>query len=303
MRRLSVLDRVKRDRVYLLLLVPALIHYIMFRYAPMFGIAVSFMDFNLFKGFFGSPWVGFKHFEAFFTNPNSWNVVRNNLILGLYKLIFTFPAPIILAILFHEMRWKKYRRFVQSVSYLPYFLSTVVVSSLLIMLLSPSTGFVNKALKSFGYEPIYFLQKAEWFRTIFITSDIWVGAGYGTIIFLAAMAAIDPQLYEAARMDGAGRWKQTLHVTLPGIMPAIVIMFIMSIGSVLEIDFVKAFLLGNPANMDTADIVSTYVYRLGILGGSFSQASAVDVSMAVFSLLLVYTTNRICRRLGDTSLW
>ncbi len=303
MRRLSVLGRIKRDRVYLLLLLPAIIYYIMFRYTPMFGVVLSFMDYNLFKGIWGSEWVGFKHFEAFLTNPNAMTVVRNNLVLGLYKLIFTFPAPIILAILFHEMRWKKYKRFVQTVSYMPYFLSTVVVSSTLIMLLSPSTGWINNAITSFGYDPVLFLQKADWFRSIFIASDIWVGAGFGTIIYLAALAAIDPQLYEAAKIDGAGRWKQTLHVTIPGIVPAIVIMFILAIGGVLEVGFDKAFLLGNAANQDTSDIVSTYVYRIGILSGSYSYAVAVDVSMAVVSLLLILITNRISRKVGETSLW
>lgn len=303
MRRSTVLDSVRRDRVYLLLLLPAVIHYLLFRYAPMFGIAVSFMDYNLFKGVWGSEWVGFKHYIAFFNSPDAWNIIRNNLMLGLYKLIFMFPAPIVLAILFHEMRWKKYKRFVQTVSYMPFFLSSVVVSSILIMLLSPSTGWVNKALRSLGFKPIYFLQESEWFRTIFIASDIWQMAGYGTIIFLAAMAAIDPQLYEAAKMDGAGRWKQTLHVTLPGIVPAIVIMFILAMGGMLEIGFDKAFLLGNPANMDTADIISTYVYRIGILGGSFSYAAAIDLTMAVVSLLFIYTANRVSRKVGETSLW
>ncbi|CAI6080820.1 ABC transporter permease [Cohnella sp. JJ-181] len=299
----SVFYRIKRNKVYLLLLLPALLYYLLFHYIPMFGIVVSFMDYNLFKGIWHSPWVGLKHYRMFFSNPDAWLIVRNTLLLGLYKFIFGFPAPIVLAILFYEMRWKKFRRFVQSVSYLPFFLSSVVLSSIMIMLLSPSTGWINKAIQSLGYEPINFLQRPEWFRTIYIASDIWQSTGYGTIIFLAALAAIDPQLYEAARMDGANRWKQTLHVTLPGIVPAIVIMFIMSISGIINIPFDKAFLIGNAGNMDTADILSTYVYRIGILGGSMSYATAINLSLGVVTFLLVYLTNVTSRKVGETSLW
>lgn len=299
----SFRKRFMRDRNYLFLLVPLLLYYILFRYMPMFGIAVSFMEYNLFKGFWGSEWVGLKYYKMFLNNPDAWNIVRNTLVLGLYKVIFLYPAPIMLAILFHEMRWKRYRRFVQTVSYMPFFLSSVVVSSILIMILSPSTGWINHFIVSLGFEPIYFLQKAEWFRTIYISSDIWQQTGFGTIIYLAALAAIDPQLYEAAKIDGAGRWKQTLHVTLPGIVPAMVIVLILQIGNILDISFDKAFLLGNSATLETSDIISTYVYRIGIIGGSFSYASAIDLSMAVVSFIFLYSANRISRRLGETSLW
>ncbi|MDG0792136.1 ABC transporter permease subunit [Cohnella ginsengisoli] len=299
----SVLHRMKRDRIYLLLLIPVLFYYLLFHYVPMFGIVVSFMDYNLFKGVWHSPWVGLKHYRMFFSNPDAWLIVRNTLLLGLYKFIFAFPAPIALAILFYEMRWKKFRRFVQSVSYLPFFLSSVVLSSIMIMLLSPSTGWINKAIQSLGFEPINFLQRPEWFRTIYIASDIWQMTGYGTIIFLAALAAIDPQLYEAARMDGANRWKQTVHVTLPGIIPAIVIMFILSISGIINIPFDKAFLLGNAGNLDTADIISTYVYRIGILGGGMSYATAINLSLGLVTMLLVYLTNVASRKVGETSLW
>lgn len=299
----TVFKRLKRDRIYMLLLLPLLLYYIMFRYAPMFGIVVSFMDYNLFKGVWASDWVGLKHYKAFISNPDAWNIIRNTLLLGAYKFIFLYPAPIILAVLFYLMRWKKYKRFVQTVSYMPFFLSHVVVSSIIIMLLSPSTGWINKVIKSLGYEPIYFLQKAEWFRTIYIGSDIWQNIGFSTIIYLAALASIDPQLYEAARMDGAGRWKQTLHVTLPGIVPAMVIMFILQLGGILELNFDKAFLLGNVATLETSDIISTYVYRTGILAGGFSYASAIDLSMAVISFLFIYSANKVSRKVGETSLW
>ncbi|MDF2644843.1 MAG: sugar transporter permease [Paenibacillus sp.] len=299
----SVFKRFKRDRTYLLLLIPLLLYYAMFKYAPMFGIVVSFKDYNLFKGVWASDWVGFKHYKMFIQNPDAWEIIRNTLILGVYKVIFLYPTPIMLAILLHEMRWKKYRRFVQTVSYMPFFLSSVVVSSILIMILSPSTGWINQVIVDLGFEPIYFLQKAEWFRPIYIVSDIWQQVGFSTIIYMAALAAIDPLLYEASKIDGAGRWKQTLHVTLPGIVPAMVIVFILQLGGILELSFDKAFLLGNAATLDTSDIISTYAYRIGIVGGSFSYASAIDLSMAVISLLFIYSANKVSRKVGETSLW
>ncbi|KGE17062.1 ABC transporter permease [Paenibacillus wynnii] len=299
----TVFKRLKRDRIYLLLLAPVLLYYILFKYVPMFGIVISFKDYNLFKGVWASEWVGLKYYEWFLRNPDAWNIIRNTLLLGLYRFLFLYPTPIMLAVLFYLMRWKRYRRLVQTVSYMPFFMSQVVISSILIMLLSPSTGWINQMIKWAGFEPIYFLQKAEWFRTIYIASDIWQQVGFSTIIYLAALAAIDPQLYEAARMDGAGRWKQTLHVTLPGIVPAMVIVFILQLGGILELSFDKAFLLGNVATLETSDIISTYVYRTGIIGGSYSYASAIDLSMAVISLLLIYTANRVSRKVGETSLW
>ncbi|MNI02884.1 putative multiple-sugar transport system permease YteP [compost metagenome] len=269
----------------------------------MFGIIVSFKDYNLFKGVWASEWVGLKYYRMFFNNPDALVIIKNTALLGFYRLLFGFPAPIILAVLFNEMRFTKFKRFVQSVSYMPYFLSTVVVSSILIMLLSPSTGWINSVIRSFGFESISFLQQSEWFRTIYVTSDIWQTAGFGTIIYLAALAAVDPHLYEAAEMDGAGRWKKTVHVTLPSLVPAMVIIFILQLGQVLDLAFDKAFLLGNPATYETSDIISTYVYRVGILGGSFSYASAIHLAMGVISFVFVYSANRIARKVGDTSLW
>lgn len=299
----TIIKRFMRDRIYFLLLAPALLYYILFRYVPMFGIIVSFKDYNLFKGIWASEWVGLKYYRMFLANPDAYVIVKNTFLLGIYRLLFGFPAPIILALLFNEMRFKTYKRFVQSVSYMPYFLSTVVVSSFIITLLSPSTGWINGFIQSLGFEPINFLQKPEWFRTIYISSDIWQSTGFGTIIYLAALASVDPYLYEAAEIDGAGRWNKMVHVTLPSLVPAMVIIFILQIGSVLELAFDKAFLLGNPATFETSDIISTYVYRMGILQGSFSYATAIHLAMGVVAFLFVYSTNRIARKVGDTSLW
>ncbi|UKS27313.1 ABC transporter permease subunit [Paenibacillus sp. HWE-109] len=301
--KLSIFRQLKRDRTFVLLFAPVLVYYIMFRYVPMFGIVVSFMDYNVFKGFTGSPWVGLKYYKLFLDNRDALVIIKNTILLGAYKLFFGFPAPIILALLLNELRSTIYKRFVQTVSYLPHFLSGVVVSSMIVLLLSPSTGWINHTLQALGMPAINFLQKEEWFRTIYVSSEIWQQIGWGSILFLAALTTIDPQLYEAAKMDGAGRWKQTWNVTLPGIAPTIVIMFILQIGHVLEIGFEKVFLLSNPATYDTSDVISTYVYRVGVLQGNFSYASAIDLFMGIIGFLLVYSSNQISRKLGETSLW
>lgn len=301
--KLSIFKQMKRDHIFLLMLAPVLVYYLMFRYAPMFGIVISFMDYNLFKGLAGSEWVGLKYYKLFFANPDALVIIKNTILLGGYKLLFGFPAPIILAILINELRSKTYKRVIQTVSYLPYFLSLVVVSSIIVMFLSPSNGWVNEMLQQMGFPAINFLQKSEWFRTIYVGSEIWQQTGWNSIIFLAAITTIDPQLYEAAKMDGAGRFRQIWHVTLPGMATTVVIMFIVQIGYVLEIGFEKVFLLSNAATYDTADVIATYVYRVGILQGGFSYGTAIDLFMGVIGFLLVYLSNKLARRYGETSLW
>lgn len=299
----SILKQIKRDQIFLLLLAPVLVYYILFRYVPMFGIVISFMDYNLFKGLTGSQWVGLKYYKLFLANPDALIIIKNTVVLGGYKLFFGFPAPIVLALLLNELRSKVYKRFVQTVSYLPYFLSTVVVSSIIVMLLSPSTGWLNHMFQRLGFPTINFLQESEWFRTIYVSSEIWQQVGWGSIIFLAAITTIDPQLYEAAKMDGAGRLRQIWHVTLPGIATTVVIMFILQIGHVLEIGFEKVFLLSNAATYDTSDVISTYVYRVGLLQSGFSYGTAIDLFMGIIGFILVYTSNKLSRRFGETSLW
>ncbi|PYI55803.1 ABC transporter permease [Paenibacillus flagellatus] len=301
--KVSLLRRLRRDQAFFVLLAPVLLYYLLFKYVPMFGIIVSFKDYNLFKGVWQSEWVGLKYYKMFFHNPDAYTILRNTVLLGLYKLLFGFPAPIILALLLNELRWKGYKRFVQSVSYMPHFLSSVVVAGFMVMILSPSTGFVNHVIQSMGFEPINFLQKASWFRTLYVSSDVWQEVGWGSIIYLAALTSIDPQLYEASRIDGAGRWKQMLHVTLPGIAPAIVILFTLQIGKILELSFEKVFLLSNAATYETSDILATYVYRMGIVQANFSYASAIDLFMGVIGFVFVYSANQVSRRLGETSLW
>jgi putative aldouronate transport system permease protein len=299
----GLLSKLKRDRVFLLLLLPAIIYYVLFKYAPMFGIIITFKKYEVFKGIWESNWVGFKYYIMFFQNPDAWPLFRNTLLLGLYNLIFGFPAPILLALLLNEVKVNLVKRFVQTISYLPHFISTVVITGMAAMFLSPTTGIINEFLVWLGMEPIAFLQKASWFRTIYITTEIWQEIGWGSIIYLAALTTIDPQLYDAAEMDGASRIKRMWHITLPGIMPAIVILLILRVGHILESGFEKVYLLYNPATYDTADIIPTYVYRMGIVQSNFSYGAAIDIFMGLIGLVFVVSVNRIARKVGETSLW
>lgn len=299
----SLWKRIIRDRYLLLLVAPALIYFIIFKYIPMFGIMVSFKDYSPFKGVWASEWVGLKYYKMFFRNPDAFEIIRNTFLLGFYKLVWGFPAPIILALLLNEMRFKLYKRVVQTVSYLPHFISTVVVASMVTMFLSPTSGLINEFIGLFGIESINFLQKPEWFRTVYVVSEIWQDIGWGSIIYLAALSGISPSLYEAAEIDGASRWKQTWHVTIPGIAPAIVILLILNIGRMIEIGFEKVFLLTNPVTYETGDIISTYVYRVGLVQGNFSYGTAIDLFMGIISLVFIYAANTVSRKVGETSLW
>lgn len=292
-----------RSKYLLLLFLPTLLYYILFKYVPMFGIVVSFKDYNLYRGIWESDWVGLKYYRMFFESPDFFKLMRNTFLLGVYKLVFGFPAPIILALLMNEIRHMMFKRFVQTVSYLPHFISNVVVVSMLTLFLSPSSGIVNQIFEALGLDAINFMAREDMFRGIYVISEIWQHVGWETIIYLAALTAIDPQLYEAARMDGAGRWKQMLHVTLPGIRAAMIIVLILNVGSVLEIGFEKVFLMLNPAINGTADILSTFVYRTGITQGNFSYAAAVDLFTSLINLVFILGANWISRRVSETSLW
>ncbi len=291
------------NKYLLLLFLPCLLYYLLFKYLPIFGIAVSFKNYNIFKGIWASEWVGFKYYRLFFNNPDCYKLIRNTFLLGVYRLLFEFPAPIILALLLNELKNQAFKRFVQTVSYLPHFISNVVVAGMVTLFLSPTFGIVNKGIRAFGFESVNFMVVPGFFRTIYISSEVWQHIGWSSIIYLAAVTAIDPQLYEAAEIDGANRWRKVAHVTFPGILPVIVIMFILNVGQVLEIGFEKVFLLYNAATYETADIISTYVYRVGIIQGNFSYATAIDLFTGVISLVFLLSANTISRKLGDESLW
>ncbi|MNI02641.1 putative multiple-sugar transport system permease YteP [compost metagenome] len=295
--------KVIRSKYLLLMFLPCLAYYLIFKYVPMFGIVVSFKDYNLYKGIWESDWVGLKYYKMFFNSPDFWVIMRNTLLLGIYKLVFGFPAPIILALLLNEVKNVVFKRFVQTVSYLPHFISNVVVAGMVVMFLSPSTGFINHIINSLGFQSIHFMNAPDMFRSIYVASEIWQHIGWETIIYLAALTSIDPSLYEAADMDGASRWRKLWHVTLPGVASTIIILLILNVGRVLEIGFEKVFLLYNPATYSTADILSTYVYRTGLVSGNFSYAAAIDMFTGVVCLFFIYSTNYLSRRISQTSLW
>jgi putative aldouronate transport system permease protein len=292
---------IENKYLYLMLLLPVS-YFLIFKYGPLFGLVIAFKNFNIMKGFLGSEWVGFKHFREFLTEPYFWLLIKNTLLMNVYMILFAFPAPIILALFFNEIRGVMIKKLAQTVSYLPHFLSTVVISGMLITFLSHE-GLINQIMAWLGHEPKQFLYLPHWFRTIYISSEIWQGIGWGSIIYLAALTAIDPQLYEAAMMDGAGRWRKMMHVTVPGIIPIITIMFLLNIGNILSIGFEKILLLYTGATYETADVISTYVYRRGLLGSDFSFTTAIELSQSVINLIFIVSANWIIRKLNGTTLW
>ena len=295
--------RMWRCRYLYLMFLPVLAFFIIFRYLPMWGLIIVFQDFRPFWGFWDSPWVGLTHFENFLTSPIFWNVFWNTLILNILGMLFVFPSAIILALLLNEVRNMKFKRTVQTISYLPFFLSTVVIVSLMTSILSPTTGPVGDFFRTMGWEPINFLARLEYYRTIFILSDIWAAVGFGSIIYLAAIAGVEQSQYEAAIIDGAGRMRQLMHITLPNIMPTIVIMMILRVGAIMASDFEKAFLLGNAATRANADVISTYVFRMGMEQQNFSFAAAVGLFNSVIGLFFVIGTNYLSKKTTGNSLW
>lgn len=299
-------DFVKRlnDSKYLLLMfLPCFLYFILFKYLPMYGIIISFKNYNLFRGFMDSPWVGLKYYRQFFENPDSWKIIRNTVLLGVYKLFWEFPAPVLFALVLNEVRNAAFKKTVQTISYLPHFISTVVVAGMTVEFLSPRNGMINNIIKALGGEPIAFMSQPEMFRSVYIISDVWQGLGWGAILYLAALSGINPELYEAAIMDGANKFRQIWHVTLPGIAPTIITLFILNTGKVLEIGFEKVFLLQNPAIYETSDVISTYVYRVGVQKGNFSYATAIGLSASLVSMVFLLTTNYLSKKFSDTSLW
>lgn len=291
----------KNKYLYAMISLP-IAYFVIFKYGALFGLLIGFQNYNFVKGVLGSEWVGFTHFRSFLGDPYFWQLVRNTVLLNVYMIIFSFPAPIVLALILNEARIKLFKRFAQTVSYLPHFLSTVVVCGMVVNFLSHE-GAVNRIIGFFGVEPIPFLMIADWFRTIYVASEIWQGIGWGSIIYLAALSSVDPQQYEAARLDGANRWQQMLHVTLPGIAPVITIMFLLNLGNIMSIGYEKILLLYTGPTYETADVISTFVYRRGLLGNDFSYATAVEFFQSVIALLFVVTANRVSKKVSETSLW
>lgn len=295
--------KIWKNRYIYLMTLPIIAYFILIRYVPMYWLRIAFYDYKLLRGSAGSKFVGLKHFQQFVTGMSFGQLISNTLSLNLLSLLFSFPFPIIFALFLNEIGSQKFKRTVQTISYLPHFLSTVVIVSMLNTLLSVQTGAVNGALRSMGLGTVYFMGEPAWFQPIYILSGIWQGTGWGAIIYISALSGINPELYEAARADGAGRFRQMWHVSLPGIRETIVIMLIMRVGQMMNIGFEKPFLMQNALNISKSEVISTYVYKLGLQRNDYSRSTAIGLFNAVISLALVLIANFTSRKLSDTSLF
>ncbi|MFC5471878.1 ABC transporter permease [Cohnella suwonensis] len=295
--------RLNRNKLLYLMVLPGLLYFLIFKYGPMFGLIIAFQDFKPFKGISGSEWVGFDHFHRLFSEPDFLNILTNTLVLFGFSLLFYFPVPIILALMLNEVRNNGFKRLFQSLVYLPHFMSWVIIVSIGYVMLTMDGGIINSLIEQLGFSKINFLLSPEWFRPTYVIQVIWREAGWGTIIYLAAMAAIDPQLYEAARMDGAGRLRQIWHITLPAIRSVIILLLILKIGDVLELGFEHVYLLLNSMNRDVAEIIDTYVYSVGLQQGKFSYSAAIGLFKSLIGLILVIAANRLAKKFGEEGVY
>ncbi len=302
-RRPTLAQNVKRYRVLLLMLLPAVIYYVIFAYLPMLGIVIAFQNYSPYLGFLNSPWVGLKHFTRFFSSVYFTRLLRNSILLSVYNIAFFFPAPILLALLLNEVRAPRFKRAVQTITYLPHFISLVVVVAILFDLLSPAHGVVNRVIVAMGGRPVVFVNEAKWFRTLYIGSGIWQEVGWGSIIYLAAMDGIDQEMYESASIDGANRLQKMLHITLPGISSTIIVLLIMRVGQMLNASYEKIILMYNSSTYETADVIQTYVYRNGLLESNYSFGVAVGLFNSVINFICLVLTNALSRRVVGSGLF
>ncbi len=296
-------DHLKREWQLYVMLLPTILWLLIFLYKPMYGLQIAFKDYSIFRGIGGSPWVGLEHFQTLFENEQFLRALKNTIIISFYGLILGFPVPILLALMFNEVLHQTFKKVSQTIVYLPHFISSVIIAGIVINAFSPSAGIVNVLLGWLGIEPIYFLTKPEWFRPIFVGTGIWQEAGFQSIVYLAAIAGVSPTLYESAVVDGASRWQMMWKITIPSILPTIIIMLIIRIGNMLEVSFEMIILLYQPATYETADVVNTFIYRQGIQGGQYDLAAAAGLFNAVVAFILVMSANTISKRYSRTSLW
>lgn len=294
--------QVKKHWEFYLLLLPVVIITVIFKYWPMYGVQIAFRDYNVVDGFFGSEWVGLKWFVRFFTSYNSARMIRNTVLLSLYSILWTFPIPIILALLINQVKWKKFKRITQTVLYAPHFISVMILCGMLRIFLSPYGGLINVIAQAFGAtEVINFIDSSEAFRTIYIASGIWQDAGWGTIIYLATLSSVDASLHEAAKVDGANAWRRIWHIDIPELVPVIVIQLIMSFGSLMNVGFEKAYLLQTSLNKEKSEIIATYIYEQGMLKAQYSFSTAVGLINTLVNIILLVAVNKICKKLSDVS--
>jgi putative aldouronate transport system permease protein len=300
--RRSGLKGITRNYDLYLMLVPVIAYYVIFHLQPIYGLQIAFKDFSAGLGIWDSPWVGFAHFERFFSSYYFGRLLSNTIEISLYALAVGFPLPILLALMLNEVRWLKLKKFIQNITYFPHFVSVIVVAGMINVFVSPE-GLINTIISWFGGEKASLLTNPAYFKTIYVISNVWQHTGWSAIIYIAALASINPELYEAATIDGADRWKKMMHVSLPGIFSTIVVLFILQIGSLLDVGFQKILLLQNPLNMEASDVISTYVYRTGILQGNYSLSTAVGLFNTLINVTLLVTANTVIKRLTNNSLW
>ncbi|VRG25470.1 protein LplB [Streptococcus pneumoniae] len=291
-------EHIQKYWILYLMMIPATVLLILFTYGPIYGIIMAFQDFTVFKGYTGSPFVGLKHFQRLFSDPLFYRLFKNTFMVGVLDFLFSFPAPLIFALILNEVRKVRFKSVVQSISYLPHFIPLVVMVGIIFELFG-SYGIINSLLSSLGMEPISFFTKSEWFLPLYIGSGVWKTIGWGSIIYMGALTNIDSTLYEAADMDGANRWHKMWHVTLPSLRPTVVTLFILNAGGIMQVGFEKVFLMSSPATYEVSDVLSTYVYRQGILNSDFSYSAAVGLFNNIVALLFVLLANKIAKKLGE----
>lgn len=299
----SAWKRVKSKWQLLAMFALPLLWYIIFCYVPMYGIQLAFRDYNPRRGYLGSPFVGLRWFQQFFSSYYWKDIIWNTFSISLYSILIGFPIPIILAIIISELPGQRFKKVLQNITYIPHFISTVVLCGMLYLFLSPQYGIVNTILGTFGAEPVGFLESSQYFKGVYVASEVWQESGWSSIIYIAALAGIDPSLYEAAKIDGASRFRRIWHVSLPGIVPTIVTLLILKIGQIMSIGFEKAYLLQNDLNLKSSEIISTLVYKQGILQGNIGYATAVGLMNSCLNLLLIVLANKFCKKFFETSLW
>ncbi|MBP1964573.1 ABC transporter permease [Paenibacillus aceris] len=297
------LRMVKKNWQLYLIILPSLLYLIIFKYVPMAGVQIAFKNFMVTKGIWGSDWIGFKHFIEFFRLPIFWRIIKNTALLSLYSLIVGFPAPIILALALNELKNGIFKRTVQLVTFAPYFISTVIMVSIIMLFLSPQLGFVHLLADKFGFPAENIMSKPEYFKTVYVLSDVWQFTGYASVIYIAALAGVDPHLYEAAKVDGASRFQRMIHIDLPSLMPTAVILLILNAGQIMNVGFEKVYLMQNAINVGASEVISTYVYKMGLVGANFSFSAAVGLFNAIVNLMLLIAVNYVARKNSETSLW
>ena len=293
----------KRDYQLYIMMLPMVVYLFIFAYIPIYGVQIAFKDYNVGQGILGSPWVGFDNFTRFFRSFQFWNVLKNTLVLSLYGLIAGFPIPILLALMVTQVRREGFKKFVQTVTYAPHFISEVVVVGMLFIFLSPTSGIVNIGLGKLGVQAVNFLAEPSMYKHLYVWSGVWQGAGWGSIIYIAALSAVSPELYEAARIDGASKFQQIVHIDFPSILPTATILLIMNAGSIMNQGAQKAFLMQTGTTAASQEIIATYVYKVGLIQNQFSYSSAIGLFNNVINIILLVTVNTVSRRLSENSLW